>query len=249
MKPHALRPFYRAISHWCIFLSDPSTYGWKDNVASLPPIHVHIHRLDMTDGQRKMVGEQTGMLFPVDAGGIVSRSAMSQIAKGHYKGESVETLKPEFIRSLVASWPDESTIIWCHHNDEQKAIARLFPDAGNITGTTPYEKRASIIESFQAGRLKTLVSKPKLLGWGLNLQICTQMIFNGTNDSWEEWYQAIKRANRVGSTRPLNVHAAITELEEPMLRNVLRKADRIAQDTLEHEKIFRESSPVYSEFH
>lgn len=249
LKPHALRPFYRAISHWCIFLSDPATYGWKDNVATLPPIHVHIHRLDMTEGQRKMVGEQTGMLFPVEPGGIVSRSALSQIAKGSYKGESVETLKPEFIRSLVASWPDESTIIWARHNAEQDALKRLFPEAGNIAGSTPYEQRAGVIADFQAGKCKVMISKAKVLGFGMNLQIATRQIFNGLDDSWEMYWQAVKRSNRVGSTRPLNVHIPITELEEPMLKNVLRKADRIEQDTLEHERIFRESNPVYSEFH
>jgi len=31
LKPHALRPFYSALSNCCIFLTNPATYGWKDN--------------------------------------------------------------------------------------------------------------------------------------------------------------------------------------------------------------------------
>ena len=42
LKPHALKPFYRSLSDWCIFLSNPATYGWKDNVATLPPINTTI---------------------------------------------------------------------------------------------------------------------------------------------------------------------------------------------------------------
>ena len=74
---------------------------------------------------------------------------------------------------------------------------------------------------------KFLISKGKILGFGLNLQICTRQIFSGLKDSYEEFYQCVKRSNRIGSTRPLNVHIPVTELEVPFVDNVLRKAGRV----------------------
>jgi superfamily II DNA or RNA helicase len=150
------------------------------------------------------------------------------------------TLKPAFIRAQVDSWPDESTIIWCHYNHEQEEMEKLFPDAVSISGDTPEDKRQTGIDRFKAGEAKVLITKPKILGFGLNLQVCTRQIFSGLKDSYEEFYQAVKRSNRIGSTKPLNVHIPVTELEVPFIDNVLRKADRVEADTLEQERMFKE---------
>ncbi len=241
IKQHALKPFYRALSHWCIFLSNPATYGWSDNcLDSIPPIHVHYHSVDLTKQQRKIVSAKTGQLFATDLGGIGSRATLGQIAKGHYQGQSIATNKPAKILELVESWPDESTIIWCIYNDEQSSLAKLFPDAANITGSTKYAEREELIADFKSRRRKILITKPKILGFGLNLQVATRQIFSGLQDSYEQFYQAVKRSNRIGSTRPLNVHIPLTDIEEPMVSNVLRKMHRVEQDTIEQEQLFKE---------
>ena len=236
LKPHALRPFYRALSHWCIFLTDPSTYGWKDNVHNIPPIHVHIDDVRLSDAQEKAVRAQTGQLFVTQLGGITTRAKLSRMAKCE------SSIKPQFIVDMVRSWPDESTIIWCKYNEEQDTLARMMPDAASIDGSTPVEERQRLVDGFKAGRTRVLITKPKILGFGLNLQVCTRQVFSGLQDSYEEYYQAVKRSNRVGSTRPLNVHIPVTEIERPMVENVLRKARRVEADTREQEAMFRESS-------
>jgi hypothetical protein len=240
LKPHALRPFYRSLSDWCIFLNNPATYGWKDNVKNLPPVHVHIHDVPLTDRQRDLAMENTGKLFAGDLGGIVGRSKLGQIAKGNYKGEEINTYKPPYIRGLVESWPDESTIIWCIYNKEQESLEKLFPDCASISGTTPDSEREKLIAEFQSGRRKILISKAKVLGFGLNLQKATRMVFSGLQDSYEMFVQCVARGNRVGSTRPLNVHLPVTELERPMIDTVLKKAHRVEQDTVEQEALFNE---------
>ena len=240
IKPHALKPFYRDLSHWCIFLTNPATYGWKDNCGTIPPINVHIDYIDLTGEQRKASQSLTGGLFVNNVGGIGSRGKLSQLAKGRLNGADVATNKPEFIRQIVESWPDESTLIWCRYNDEQDAMERVFPDAASISGDTPQEKRLRLIDEFKRGERRVLLSKPKILGFGLNLQIATRQVFSGLQDSYEEFYQAVKRSNRVGSTKPLNVHIPITELEEPMIQTVLEKAKRVQADTEQQEKLFLE---------
>jgi hypothetical protein len=241
IKPHALKAFYRALSHWCVFLTDPATYGFRDNAHNLPPIHIHIHDVELTTEQQCLAYSKTGTLFANHIGGITNRSVLSQIAKGNHKGRKVETRKPEFIRSLVDSWPGESTIVWCLYNSEQSALERVFPDAASITGATPIERRLELIEDFKAGRRKVMISKPKILGLGLNLHIATRQVFSGLQDSYEAYWQAVKRSNRVGSTRPLNVHIPITDIERPMIETVLAKAKRIQEDTEVQEQLFRES--------
>ena len=239
LKPHALQPFYRALSHWCIFLTNPATFGWKDNATGIPPIHVHIHDVKMTQAQTDLVFSSTGSMFADQAGGITSRSVLSQIGKGNHRGEKVETLKPAFIRLLVDSWPTESTIIWCHFNAEQEGMAATFPEAANITGDTPIGKREELIDDFKAGRKRILISKPRILGFGLNLQICTRQVWSGLQDSYEEFYQGVKRSNRIGSTKPLNVHIPVTDVERPMIDTVLRKAKMVQRDTENQERIFK----------
>jgi superfamily II DNA or RNA helicase len=236
LKPHALAPFYRSLSHWCVFLTNPATYGWKDNTSGIPPIHVHIHDVDMSESQHDEVRNQTGMLFSADPGGIGSRAKLARIAKN---GDS---LKPAFIRALIESWPDESTIVWCKFNDEQDRLASEIPGAMSISGATPIDERRRIIEDFKAGRCRVVVTKPKILGFGLNLQCCTRQVFSSMHDSYEEFYQAVKRSNRVGSTRPLNVHVPVTDVERPMVENVLHKAKRVQHDTEEQERIFKDAS-------
>lgn len=240
IKPHALRAFYTALSHWCIFVTNPATYGWKDNTTTIPSIHVHIHEVGLTDGQRDAVVSETGSLFAASLGGITSRSTLGQISKGNYRGKSVETKKPEFIKQLVDDWPDESTIIWCLYNREQETLEKVFPGAASIKGETPHDERMAMIGDFKSGRKKVLISKPKILGFGLNLQVTTRMVFSGLQDSYEGFIQAVKRANRVGSTKPLNVHIPVTDLEYPMVQNVLRKAHRVQKDTEEVEAMFKE---------
>lgn len=239
LKPHALEPFYRALSHWCLFLTNPATYGWSDNCGTLPPINVHVEDVPLTDDQTKVIRQTTGALIVTSLGGITSRSKMSQLAKGNNAGEKIATNKFTFIRRLVDAEPERGTIIWAHYNDEQDRLAELFPDAANIDGSTPHKKRIEMIDDFKQGRRTVLISKPKILGFGLNLQRATRQIFSGLQDSYEEYYQAVKRSNRIGSTEPLDVYIPVTEIERPMIETVLRKAAMIEHDTKEQERIFK----------
>jgi len=241
LKAHAVKAFYQTLSDFSIFLVNPATYGWKDNTQPLPPIEVSVEHVSLSGEQVELArNHDDGLFIGMDIGGIANRSKMSQLAKGKYDGRAIETNKPAFIADLVEKHQDESIVIWCKYNDEQDMLAKTLPDAGSIDGSTPQDKRADIIRRFQNGELKIIISKPKIMGFGLNLQICTRMIFSGLQDSYEEYYQAVKRANRYGSTKPLHVHIPVTDLERPMVENVLRKATRVQQDTEEQERIFKE---------
>ncbi len=241
LKPHAVNVFYKALSDWSIFLTDPSVYGWKDNCGTIPPIIVHMHDVPMTAQQRDWVRKTLGVLVATKAGGITKRSSYGQVSKGHYQGVDYGTLKYDYMQNLVSGWHDkESTLVWCIYDKEQ---ARCHEALGgdSISGPTPMAKREQMVEDFCERKTKVLISKPRILGFGLNLQVATRQVFSGLQDSYEQYYQAVKRSNRIGSTKPLNVHIPLTELEYPMVSNVLKKADRVESDSKKQEQLFRKN--------
>lgn len=238
IKPHGLRAFYRHLSHFSMFLVNPGTYGWADNANNLPPIHVHVEDVPLTPEQADLCYRGQGVLFAKTIGGITNRTRLSGIGKGYYEGRRIATHKPAHIQATADAHPGESIIVWCLYNAEQQIIREALPAAVSIDGQTPIAERLDIIRDFKEGRVRLLISKPKILGFGLNLQICTRMIFSGLQDSFESFYQATKRCNRYGSTKPLHVHIPVTDVERPMVQTVLVKAKRVQEDAEEQERIF-----------
>lgn len=238
MKPNAVEAFYREMSHWCIFMTDPAVYSWVGSGATIPPIRIHVEDVEMTDAQHAASRNVTGMLFACDPGGIGKRAKLAKIAK------TGDSLKPAWIREKVESWPDRSTVVWCRFNDEQERLEKEMPNAASVSGDTKDEERQRIINAFKRGEIKTLISKPKLLGYGLNLQIATRHIFSSVHDSFVEFFQAIKRSNRVGSKEPLEVYIPVQDVERPMVENVLRKARNIQEDIAIQERLFKDASII-----
>lgn len=167
--------------------------------------------------------------------GVVYRE-VSNISSSVYEG-MVHDLTVDVDHTFVA---EGIVVSNCRYNDEQEQMEKMFPEAVSISGDTKDETRRKMLRQFQSGEVRTLITKLKILGFGLNLQVCTRQVFNGLNDSWEEFHQGVKRSNRIGSTKPLNVHIPVTELETPFIENVLRKAHRIEEDTKQQEQLFKE---------
>src|SRR5690606_37972928 len=76
---------------------------------------------------------------------------------------------------------------------------------------------------FAEGKIKALVTKPKIAGFGMNWQSCRNMVFVGLSDSFEQVFQAIRRCWRFGQEREVNVYIVISEQEGAVLENIKRK--------------------------
>ena len=71
----------------------------------------------------------------------------------------------------------------------------------------------------------------------MNLQHCHHMAFVGVGDSYEQYYQAIRRCWRFGQRSPVGVHIVVGEAEAAVVANVRRKerdASFMARKMLEH---------------
>ena len=73
-----------------------------------------------------------------------------------------------------------------------------------------------------------LVSKPAIAGFGMNFQNSHQMVFVGMSDSYEAYYQAIRRCWRFGQTSPVGVHVVVSEIEQQIVQNIQRKESEAA---------------------
>jgi hypothetical protein len=79
------------------------------------------------------------------------------------------------------------------------------------------------LADFAAGRFRVLVSKPSICGFGLNWQHAARMSFVGVTDSWEAYYQAVRRCWRFGQRQEVHVHVFASEAEGAVVANLKRK--------------------------
>jgi superfamily II DNA or RNA helicase len=119
---------------------------------------------------------------------------------------------------------DEPWIVWCDLNDESKALTEAIDGAVEVTGADDIEEKEARLLDFAAGKIRVLVTKPSIAGFGLNWQHCARMAFVGVTDSWESYFQAVRRCWRFGQKRHVEVHVFVSELEGAVTKNLERKA-------------------------
>lgn len=245
VKPHAREDFFRFMSSWSIYMRNPGAYGFKDNIEPIPePIFIK-HLIDATEEQgiicAQLGMEDSGDFFANERMGIGLRSRLSQLAKGFIYGRNKKairylSLKPvrvaEIVREDVAA--GLQVMVWILF-DEEGEILREMLEGINVevlSGKTPASQRELITERFRRGQTTVLISKARLLGFGLNFQHCGSMVFSGFDDSFEKFYQAVRRAYRHGQTRRLRVHLPLIEqLEGKVFENVMAKSARFDEET------------------
>ena len=118
---------------------------------------------------------------------------------------------------------DEPWVVWCELNAEGDALESAIPDAVQVSGSDSVEHKERALIGFAEGRARVIVSKSKIAGWGLNWQHCRNVAFVGATDSFEGYYQSIRRCWRFGQTQPVNVYLFVSEFEGSILRNLKRK--------------------------
>lgn len=240
IKPHGISDFYRFMASWSIYMRDPAAYGFEPILDSLPDPEVHEHTVELTDEQRAKRDEilvNSGRGLFDERLGIRERAKMAQLARGFLyqdgKPERVEARKPSTVAELATTElaSDRPTLIWTNFDEESEILHELLPDAAMLHGSTPQAERARIIDGFRHGGEDLLITKPQLVGMGLNFQRCKSMVFSGIDDSFERFYQAVRRAYRFGQTETVHVHLPVVpELEGLMFTNLRAKQAAFERD-------------------
>ena len=256
VKPHARQAFYGFMASWSIYLRDPSRFGFKDILATLPPPVIREHELALTDVQREtmfgLVGKKGG-LFNDDRLTLSERSKLSQLAKGFLyqtiggqrMAARYPSLKPAKVADLTAEHvrAGRQVMVWTVFDEEGEIISEHLPSDVRyriLSGKQTDTERAELVRAFKSGQIDALISKAILLGYGLNLQNCRAMVFSGFDDSFERLYQSIRRAYRFGQTETVHVEIPIIpELEGTVFSNVRRKEAAFDEDTRIQEAHYR----------
>jgi superfamily II DNA/RNA helicase len=123
----------------------------------------------------------------------------------------------------IANRSDEQFLVWCNLNAESEAASELIKGAVEVTGSDTDEKKTSRIFDFIDGKARVLVSKSSICGYGLNLQCCRNIIYLGLSDSFEDYYQSMRRCYRFGQTKPVNVWIVTSNIEGAVVENIKRK--------------------------
>src|SRR5690348_5895366 len=85
---------------------------------------------------------------------------------------------------------------------------------------------------FAAGDIRVLVTKPSIAGFGMNWQHCRNVQFLGLSDSYEQFYQAVRRCWRFGQKKPVDCYIVTAANEGAVTENIKRKerdAQRLAE--------------------
>lgn len=215
IKGHAVGPMHQWMAQWAVAARRPSDVGGSDDGYNLPGLSIVPELVDV-----EIVPD--GQLFATDLGGIGGRSAVRR-----------QTLDARVERTVELASTGDQWIVWCGLNDEADQVTRQLDDAVNVAGSWEPEAKAEALEAFQDGQVRVLVTKPSIAGFGMNFQQCHRMVFLGLSDSYEAYYQAIRRCYRFGQTEPVDVHIVVSELERQIVDNVARKEHEASLTTAE----------------
>lgn len=209
LKGHAADPMFEWMATWAQAARRPSDVGGDDAPYVLPALNLIPVTVEVEI-------EQDGQLFATDLGGVGGRSKVRR-----------STLAARCEAATYLTDNDSQWIAWCGLNDEAETLERTIDGALNVHGGMTPDEKADAFERFQDGDLRVLVTKPSIAGMGMNFQNCHRMVFVGLSDSWESYYQAIRRCWRFGQTKPVDAHIVVSALEQQIVDNVRRKEHEV----------------------
>lgn len=207
LKGHARSEFWKWVCSWAVNMRKPSDVGYDDGPFVLPPLIYHEHIVDVNT-------PSDGMLFAMPAQSLSERIGARR---------STVDARVSKCAAIVAAEPEEKWIIWTNLNRESEALAAAIPESTELTGSDDPEDKTWKSMEFAAGNIGKLVTKCSIAGFGMNYQVCSHQAFVGVNDSWEQFYQAIRRCWRFGQTRPVHAHIIAASTEGNVLDNLKRK--------------------------
>ena len=189
-------------------IRSPEDLGFDGSAYELPPVNV-IHDIVSSQGEAA-----PGMLFSLEAQTLSERRDARR---------ATIDARTTACAAKVNAEPNEPWIVWCELNAEADALRKKIPGSVEIRGSDKPESKERAMLDFAAGRIRVLVTKPKIAGFGMNWQHCARVAFVGVSDSFESYYQAVRRCWRFGQSRPVDVHIVASELEGAVVANLKRK--------------------------
>lgn len=223
LKGHSRGDFFKWIAEWAMMIKSPADFGFDGSLFELPRLNIinEIVESPNTDDER---------LFVVPAETLSERRQARKDSLKNRADRALQIIKENNI---------DTCLIWCNYNDESEYLAKTIPGAYEIKGSDTDEHKEKGMIGFAKGDVNFLVTKPSICGFGMNWQNCHNMIFCGLSDSFEQFYQAIRRCYRFGQKHEVNVYVITSQAEENILTNIKKKEEN-------HEMMSREMMKLLS---
>ena len=206
LKGWGASKFWEWMGTWSVVLRNPTDLGFDGSRYILPAPEYFEHVVET-----EQLGDE-----------LFARPARTMLERRKAQRDSVEK-RCKALADVVNADTSEPWLIWTHLNDEAEMLASLIPGAVNVQGSDSAEVKTKHMLAFTHGTLRVLISKPKICGYGMNWQHCARMAFVGLDDSFEKFYQAVRRCYRFGQNRSVHVHVFTAENEGQILANIKRK--------------------------
>lgn len=218
-KGHAEIPFWQWVCSWACAIRRPSDIGFSDDRFILPPLVEHQYIV-----KARQLAD--GFLFPLPAVGLTEQ-----------RDERRRTIEErcEKVAELVGG-TGKPFVSWCHLNPEGDLLAKLIPDAVQVSGSDSDDEKEEKFIAFSKGQVRGMITKPRIGAWGLNWQHCSH-VTSFPSHSFEQYYQAVRRCLRFGQKDDVRSDIITTEGEASVLENMQRKskaADRMFSALVEH---------------
>lgn len=153
-------------------------------------------------------------LFEMEASTLQERQKVRRNSIADRVDKVVEIIKKE---------PNEQWLIWCDMNAESELLRKKINNSVEVKGSDNDEHKKNSLINFANNDIKILVTKPKIAGMGMNFQSCHNMVFTGLSDSYEQFYQAVRRCWRFGQTKDVNCYIVTADTEGAVVSNIARK--------------------------
>lgn len=206
LKGHAQREFWKWVCSWAVMIKNPSDLGFDGSRFSLPPLNIENICVDVIE-------PTDGFLFPVEARTLGDRLKSRRSTIGGRVATCAE----------IVNASTDQFLVWCSLNAESEMLAKSIPGAVEVSGSDTPEKKEAAMIGFSNGEIRVLVTKPLIAGFGMNWQNCSNMAYVGLSDSYEQFYQSVRRCWRFGQKNPVNVYVITAETEGAVVENIKRK--------------------------
>ena len=215
LKGHAVKSFWEWVSSWAVYITWPSEIGFSDEGYILPPLN-EVEIVIPIDETSDDIDE--GMFRKIDT------SATAYHKEKRFTAE----VRARKCAEIVSNDTENQYLIWCYTDYEADLLKKFIPDATEVRGSHKPEYKEQAAMDFTEGKIRVLISKPKIFGMGLNFQNCHNTIFCGIDFSYESYYQTVRRFYRFGQKNQVNVYIVIGSTEQQIL-NVIREKEKLQE--------------------
>lgn len=224
-------PFWDWCSGWMIAMRKPSDLGYSNEHFIRADNHLHEIVVKGKEFKREKQMSLPGLHMPART--LTERRRARRVTTEDRVSEIARLINnPDEMRQYIPDYePGEPIVIWRKFLAEADEVVRQIPSFVDIRGSLKRNQKEDYIIKFSDGEINHIVTDPSMFGHGMNWQHARIQFFLGLSDSYEEYYQAMRRLWRNGQLRDVHTFWVYADTEGNVIKNIERKQKQ-------HEKLY-----------